>query len=405
MPFELFVALRFLREGRTQTALILGGVTVGVAVIVFITALISGLQSTLVDKTLSSQPHLTLKRPERAARVLPAAGGEALSALVEKAPERERSVEQWPRVVHLVRGWPGVVAAAPTAAGSAFASRAEVSRSVALRGVEEDSFDAVIRIRSKMVAGRFRVQGTEVVIGTVLASDLGLAVGDKLRLTTAEGRGDVFTVSGVFDFGDRNVNQRWVLVSLRAAQTLLDLEAGITTIEAKAADPFQADALAGALASRTGLDVESWMQVNAQLLTALRSQDASALMIQAFVVVAVALGIASVLGVSVLQRSRQIGILKATGTSTGAVLRVFLAEGAIVGVAGSAAGCALGAAMSWGFAALVKNPYGESLFPVELSPGLFLLASAVAIATALLAASAPALHAARLDPAVVIRHG
>jgi len=405
VPFELFVALRFLREGRTQTALILGGATVGVAVIVFITALISGLQSTLVDKTLSSQPHLTLKRPERLARVLPPAGAEAVSAVVEKAPERTRSIEQWPRVLALLRATPGVVAAAPTAAGSAFASRAEVSKSVALRGIEEESFDAVIRIRRKMTAGRFRVQGTEGVIGVVLAEDLGLSVGDKLRLTTAEGRGDVFTVSGIFDFGDQNVNQRWVLVSLRAAQTLLDLEGGITTLEAKAADPFRASLLAAELGPRTGLDAESWMQVNAQLLTALRSQSASAIMIQTFVVIAVALGIASVLGVSVIQKSRQIGILKATGTSTGTVLRVFLVEGALVGIAGSAAGCALGAAMSFAFAALVKNPYGESLFPIELGPRLFLLASAVAIVTAVVAAAAPALHAARLDPAVVIRHG
>lgn len=405
MPFEVYVALRFLREGRTQTALILAGATVGVAAIVFVTALIDGLQTTLVDKTLSSQPHVTLRRPERVPRVLPARGGEAISAVVEKAPERERSIAQWPRVLALVRGAPGVVAAAPTAAGSAFASRAEVSKSVALRGVEAESFDAVIRIRRKMTSGEFRVQGTEAVIGTVLASDLGLAVGDKLRLTTAEGRGDVFTISGIFDFGDQNVNQRWVLVSLRAAQTLLDLEAGITTIEAKAADPFQAEAIAAALGPRTGLETDSWMNVNAQLLTALRSQDASATMIQAFVVMAVALGIASVLGVSVIQKSRQIGILKATGASTGAVLRVFLVEGAAVGVAGSVAGCALGALMSFAFAALVKNPYGESLFPIELTAGLFAAASAVATGTAVVAAVAPALHAARLDPAAVIRHG
>ncbi len=405
MPFEVYVALRFLREGRTQTALILGGATVGVAVIVFITALMGGLQSTLVDKTLSSQPHLTLKRPERVARVLPAAAGEAVSAVVEKVPERIRSIEQWQRALRLVAGAPGVVAAAPTAAGSAFASRAEVSKSVAIRGIEAESFDAVVRIRRKMVAGRFRVQGTEAVIGTVLAVDLGLAVGDKLRLATAEGRQDVFTVAGIFDLGDQNVNQRWVLVSLRAAQTLLDLEAGITTIEAKAADPFTAEAIARELGPRTGLDADSWMNVNAQLLTALRSQDASALMIQAFVVMAVALGIASVLGVSVIQKSRQIGILKATGTSTGAVLRIFLVEGAVVGLAGSIAGSALGAAMCFGFAAAVKNPYGEALFPIELSPGLFLLASAVALSTALVAAVAPARHAARLDPATVIRHG
>jgi lipoprotein-releasing system permease protein len=112
-----------------------------------------------------------------------------------------------------------------------------------------------------------------------------------------------------------------------------------------------------------------------------------------------------VLGVSVIQKSRQIGILKATGTSTGTVIRVFLAEGALVGIAGSLAGCGLGALMSWAFAVLVKNPYGESLFPVELGPGLFLLASGVAVATSIVASVAPAVHAARLDPAVVIRYG
>ena len=82
MPFEVFVALRFLREGRTQTALILAGATVGVAVIIFITALIGGLQTTLVDKTLSSQPHITFTRPERVARVLPPVGAEAVSAVI-----------------------------------------------------------------------------------------------------------------------------------------------------------------------------------------------------------------------------------------------------------------------------------------------------------------------------------
>jgi lipoprotein-releasing system permease protein len=405
VPFELFVALRFLREGRAQTGLILGGATVGVAVIIFVSALIGGLQAVLIEKTLASQPHVTLRRPERVARTLPARAGEALTAVVEKVPERVRSIEQWQRAVAEVSRTPGVVAVAPTAAGSAFASRAEVSRSVALRGVEEDSFDAVTRIRSRMASGRFRVQGTEAVIGSALASDLGLAVGDKLRLTTPEGGADVFTVAGIFDFGDQNVNQRWVLVSLRAAQTLLDLAAGITTIEAKADDPFRAEEIAAGLAPRTGLEAESWMKVNAQLLTALRSQNASALMIQSFVVIAVALGIASVLGVSVIQRSRQIGILKATGASTGTVVRVFLLEGAIVGLSGSAAGAVLGAAMSWGFAAAVKNPYGESLFPVELTPGLFLLAGAVAVATSVAAAVMPARRAALLDPAEVIRHG
>jgi lipoprotein-releasing system permease protein len=405
VPFELFVALRFLREGRAQTALVLAGATVGVAVIVFLTALISGLQQTLVDQTLSSQPHVTLKRPERVPATLPGPAGVDVIAVVEKAPERERSIEQWQRVLREIRATPGILAATPTAAGSAFASRAEVSRSVALRGIDPESFEAVIRIERAVRAGRLRVEGTECVIGVELATDLGLGVGDKLRVTTAEGRGDVFTVSGIFDIGNKDVNARWVLVSLRAAQTLLDLSGGVTTVEAKVADVFQAEALAVALASRTGLASDSWMRSNRQLLDGLRSQSASSWMIQGFVVLAVALGIASVLGVSVIQKSREIGILKATGTSTPAVMRIFLIEGGIVGLVGSIAGSGLGAALSMFFARAVKNPYGTSLFPVDLNPRLFALASLVAIATGLAAAWLPARRAALLDPAVVIRYG
>jgi lipoprotein-releasing system permease protein len=281
VPFEWFVALRYLREGRTQTALVLGGTTVGVGVIVFLTALIGGLQSTLVDQTLSSQAHVMLRRPERVARVLPPGPGEAVAAAVEKTPERERSIEQWQQVLAAVRATADVVAATPTAAGSAFAARGEVSKSVALRGVDPESFDGVIQIARKVVAGRYRVEGDQAVIGTVLAGDLGLAAGDKFRLTTAEGRSEVFTVAGIFDVGNRDVNQRWVLVPLRAAQTMLGLAGGVTTIEAKVRDVFEAERMAQAMAARTGLVADSWMRINAQLLVALRSQSSSSWMIQA----------------------------------------------------------------------------------------------------------------------------
>jgi lipoprotein-releasing system permease protein len=99
VPFELFVALRFLREGKAQTVLILSGSIVGVAVIIFLSALIGGLQATLIDKTLASQAQVMLKRPDRAVRIAPAAPGEAVVAAVEKAPEREKSIEQWPSSV------------------------------------------------------------------------------------------------------------------------------------------------------------------------------------------------------------------------------------------------------------------------------------------------------------------
>jgi lipoprotein-releasing system permease protein len=153
------------------------------------------------------------------------------------------------------------------------------------------------------------------------------------------------------------------------------------------------------------LVAESWMTLNAQLLTALKSQSSSRYMIQFFVIVAVALGIASVLVVSVVQKSREIGILKAMGTTTGKVMRVFLIQGAVVGVVGSVLGSALGAGLALFFTTIARNPDGTPLFPITLDPQLFLTAAAVALFTGLIAAVVPARRASGLDPAVVIRNG
>jgi lipoprotein-releasing system permease protein len=403
MRFEVFIAVRYLKEGRAQTALVLGGTTVGVAVLIFLTALIGGLQRTLVAQTLSAQAHILVKAPERVARPLPSPA--RVADHVEKVPDRIRSIEQWQQVLESVRAIPGVVAATPTAAGSAFASRGPATKSIALRGIDPESFARVIEIVPKMTAGRFALEGTEAILGTVLASDLGVTVGDKIRLATPEGRGDVFTIAGIFDLGNKDVNQRWVFVPLRSAQTMLDVPGGATTIEVKVAEIFEAEGLAREIESQYGLSADSWMELNQQLLVGLRSQSASSWMIQTLVVLAVALGIASVLGVSVIQKSREIGILKATGTSTRMVQRIFLLEGAMVGAAGSVLGSILGSAMGLAFASLARGPGGAPLFPVDLTPALYLGASTVAVLTGTLAAWFPATRAARLDPAEVIRYG
>ncbi len=403
MRFEWFIAIRYLREGKAQTALVLGGTTVGVAVLIFLTALISGLQRSLVGQTLSAQAHVLVKAPERVARPLP--GPDRPADHVEKVPDRIRSIEQWQRVLAVLPAIPGVVAATPTAAGAAFATRGPATKAVTLRGIEPESFSRVIDIVPRMRSGRFALEGAEAIIGSVLASDLGVVVGDKVRLATPEGRGDVFTIAGIFDLGNKEVNARWVFVPLRSAQTLLDVPGGVTTIEVKVAEIFDAERVAREISRRHGLAADSWMELNQQLLIGLRSQSASSWMIQGLVVLAVALGIASVLGVSVIQKSREIGILKATGTSTGMVQRIFLLEGALVGAAGSVLGAGVGSAMAIAFAGLARAPTGEPLFPVDLTPGLYLGAAAVAIVTGTLAAWFPASRAARLEPAEVIRYG
>jgi lipoprotein-releasing system permease protein len=232
-----------------------------------------------------------------------------------------------------------------------------------------------------------------------------VGVGDRVRLLAGSGTTAIYTVIGLVDLGIRDLNERWVLVPLRAAQTLYGLEGGVSTLEVKVDRIFDAEPIAERLHRQTGLLAESWMATNAQLLVGLRSQSSSSIMIQTFVILAVALGIASVLAVSVVQKSKEIGILMAFGTGRATVLRIFLLQGGLVGLVGSLGGVLLGIGLGAFFASLARNPDGSSTFPVQLRFDLYLRAAATATVTGLVAALIPARRAASLDPAVTIRNG
>lgn len=405
LPFELLVALRFLREGRMQSALILAGVTGGVAVIIFLTQLINQLQDSIVDRVLGSQAQVVI-RPleEQTARVLQAEAARGIAAVVQPRAQRLRSVDQWERVAALAAATPGVLAVSPVVSGPAFALRGTANKSVALIGMIPDAYRRVVRMDDKMVRGRFEVSGTEALIGTELAADLGVAVGDKIRVATADGRSETLTITGLFDMGNRDLNRRWVFVPLKLAQTLLDLPGGVSNLDLTVRDLFGTNAVADTLRAQTGLTVESWMQTNASLLTALSNQSVSNNLIRSFVVIIVALGISSVLVVSVVQKQREIGILRAMGAGRRQIMAVFLLQGGIVGLAGSALGSGLAYTLLVVFSKVFKNPGdGGPLFNPELDPRLVLLASLVACAVGLLAALIPARRAARMDPVQAIR--
>ncbi len=405
MPFELFVALRYLREGRLQTWLILAGVGVGLGAIIFVSALITGLQQSLVDRTLGSQAHVVVRPPEEMPRVLPDPDSALRATVLQRPPQRVRSIVEWQRVQDVLRRIPGVVAVAPTVAGPAMAARGLGATSVTVRGIDIASYEPIVELEGKLVDGAFDLTGFHAVVGTELARTLGITVGSRMRVQAAGGRAGVYTVSGIFDLGSKDLNERWVFVSLRGAQTMFDLEGGVSTLEVKGTKIFQAEDLAARIEDRTGLDAESWMTRNSDLLVGLRSQSQSSRMIQVFVMLAVALGIASVLAVSVVQKSREIGILKATGTRTASITRIFLLQGAILGTVGSLLGIAIGACLALFFASLATNPDGSPRFPVDLNLFLFGRSMAVAILVGILSAILPARRAARMDPATVIRNG
>ncbi len=404
MPFELLVALRFLREGRMQSLLILAGVTGGVAVIIFLTQLINQLQSTIIDRVMGSQAHVVIRPLEETTqRVLEPNADRAVAATVQPRTQRLRSVDQWERVADLATATPGVLAVSPVVSGPAFAARGGTSKSVVMMGVQPEAYKRVVRMDDYMTRGRFDVTGTRALIGIDLALDLGLAVGDKLRVTSATGRSETLEIVGLFDMGNRELNRRWVFVTLKLAQTLLDLPGGVSNIDLTVIELFGASTVADTLRMQTGLTVESWMQTNSGLLNALSNQTVSNNLIRSFVVIIVALGISSVLVVSVVQKQREIGILRAMGAQRGRIMAIFLLQGGLVGLVGSVLGSVLAYGLLVLFSHVFKSPDGSAMFAAQLDPLLVALASVVACGVGLAAAVVPARSAARMDPVQAIR--
>jgi lipoprotein-releasing system permease protein len=411
-PFEWIVALRFLREGRLQTIFIIAGVAIGVAVIVFMSALLAGLQTNFIRRVLSAQSHIQLLPPKEVTRPLrglpddpprPGAASVIEGPIVQPPPQRFKSIDQWQAIAVQIREMPGVLVVSPMAGGSALVLRGSVSRSVSLNGIEPEQYFRIVDLRDKMVRGSTRLTGTDILIGIELATDLGLDAGDKLRVSTTAGISNPLTVSGIFDLGNKGVNSRTVFMTLHTAQGLLGLPGGVTSLDVTVNDIYSAERVAQRITATTGVVADSWIRTSAQFFAAISAQTTANRAIRFFVALSVAFGIASVLVVVVVQKSREIGILRAMGISQGQILRVFLLQGGLLALGGAVSGSLVGAGALALWQRYARNADGTEMFPLVLDPTLFAIALVVATLTGLLAAVAPALRAARLDPVVAIR--
>jgi lipoprotein-releasing system permease protein len=403
LPFEWITAVRFLREGRLQTLFIIGGIAIGVGVIVFMSAMLAGLEANFIKRVLTSQPQIQLLALDQVARPLRGGAGEFEDARVQRPSQRVISIDQWPKIRDQMLAMPEVTAVAPTIQGSALAVRGDASRAITLSGVEPDSYFKIVKLPDYIVAGEARLTSEDVVIGIELARNLGATVGDKLNIQAASGANRVLTISGLIDLGNKGVNQRNAYVALRTGQSLLGMIGGVTTIDMTVQNIYAAEDIARRIQAANAVEADSWIKTNAQFFTAVQAQETSNSLIRLFVALSVAFGIAAVLIVSVIQRSKDIGILRAMGTSRGQILRVFLLQGGLLGFVGSLFGAAMGAFALVYWHSVARQPDGSELFPLILERRLFILTALLATVTGLLAATAPAVRAAKLDPVVAIR--
>lgn len=404
LTFAWIAALRFLAEGRMQTGFILSGIAIGVGVIVFMSALLASVQANFTNRVLASQPQIQILAPQEVARPLRWDDKVIEAAIIQQPTQRILSIDQWQTILAAMRTRSDVVIATPTVSGSALAVRGDASRSIGIFGMQPEDYFRIVRVPDYIVAGTVELGSDDILVGTDLAKDIGATVGDKVNVTTAAGGSRTLTIKGIFDLGNKGANERNAYVALRTAQSLLGLLGGVTTIDLTVTDVYAAETVAQDIQATLPVEADSWIKTNAQVFTAIHAQNLSSGLIRIFVGLSVAFGIAAVLVVSVLQRSKDIGILRAMGCARGQILRVFLIQGGVLGFVGSLAGALVGAAALVAWHRYARQSDGSELFPLTIDPSLFLSSAALATVTGVIAGIVPALRAARLDPVDAI-HG
>lgn len=372
----LKIAARFLRSSPGQSALIVAGIAVGIAVQIFVGSLITSLQADLINSTVGSSPQITL---------LPETGRTSVSGdIANSVPKTE----------------PLVTSAIAVRTFSAIYRQNENSVPLSVKSGTDSDLDTIYKLRGRITKGAYRLESAEILVGKVFAEDYGVAPGEKLTLLLPDGRTAELTVSGVFDLGQAAANERFAFVDPATGENALGMAPDeYSEIEIQLSDVFASNTVASALAKKFGVRAVDWQSQNAELLSGLSAQSGSSIMIQVFVLVAVALGIASTLAISAVQKTRQIGILKAIGMRDAAAASIFLWQAALLGIAGTLGGIALGFALIWGFS------FAPVPFSVRPQPTFIAISAGIGITVALLSSIIPARSTSRLDPIEVIQNG
>ncbi|MFO7881469.1 MAG: FtsX-like permease family protein [Kosmotogaceae bacterium] len=386
MRLAFKIALRFLSSSKKQTLLIILGIAIGVAVQVFIGSLIQGLQESLIDSTVGNSSQVTIK-----------------------PSNNDNSIDNWNEIITTLENSAElptkITVISPVAEIPVFVILSSSQNSL-LRGFDFNRANGIYEFSNK-VNGELPKNENEILMGKEFSEEFGLTINDSILLVNSSNESKEFSVSGIFDLNVASLNKSWLISNLSAVQSFSNLDNGVSQIEMQIKDVFIADELASNISERidSSLNITNWKDQNKQLLSGLQGQDISSLMIQVFVLVAVALGISSILAISVVQRSKQIGILKAMGLKDSLASLVFLFQGLILGLFGAIFGILFGLGLSYSFTKFAVNPDGTPVVDILIDPTFITISGIIAIFVAIIAAVSPARKSSKLSPVEVIRNG
>ena len=376
------IALRFLKHSKGQTFLITLGIAIGVSVQLFIGLLIQGLQTSLIDKTIGSSSHITI------------------TSTIDN-----KTIQNYNEIIEEISKNSNVKYVSKALDRPAIVDIDTNNESVLIRGLSLAQADGIYKFSNALTEGSMP-NYDEAIIGKEFSELSGYKAGDTIVLVIP-GLGEKnIKIAGVFDLNVTAINKTWIVADLSTVQTLFETNDILTSIEIQIEEVFKSGTINDEINNflPMGYISNDWQSQNEALLSGLNGQSISSIMIQIFVIIAVVLGIASVLAISVLQKSKQLGILKAMGIKNKSASLIFLAQGFILGIMGAVAGIILGLLLSFAFSTFALNADGTALIPLNIDIKFIILSAAIAIVASMGAALIPAIKTSKLDPIEVIRN-
>jgi len=380
MKLAFQIAKRFLLASKKQTLVIILGIAVGVSVQVFIGALISGLQASLIDTTIGSRSQITIVKDDDYI-----SDYDSLLTLTKDSSKNIKSIT-------------------PTITASGSLVKEDNSEIIVIRGFDYNTADDIYKFSNKLTENSVLPKtDNEVALGISLKDSLGIDIGSTVTFDSAVYSSREFTVVGFFDFGINEINNTWTITNINTVQAIIDQGDVVSNIEIQLNDVFEAEDITKVEIDSKLSDeysINTWISENESLLSGLQGQSISSLMIQIFVIVSVVLGISSTLAITVLQKSKQLGILKAMGIQDGDASLIFLFEGVLLGIFGAVVGILLGIGLLYAF-----TTFSGTDIPITFNVGFLALSAGIAITASTLAALSPAIKSSKLSVIEVIRNG
>ncbi|MCY3414416.1 MAG: ABC transporter permease [Candidatus Heimdallarchaeota archaeon] len=386
--YTLSVAIRFLSSKKSQTFLIILGFAIGISVNIFVGSLIQSLQDDLIQTTVGTQPHITIS-----------------------PVNTTDMIENYDDILATIDEVDGISKVATSLDARAFIVNVNPDSpdDVILRGVDPTKANAIYDFyNSEKFVGNPISGDNQVLIGLDLAESLEVENGDELVIKTNPilNENTTVTIAGVFDLGVAELNSLWVIGNQNTVEGIADVQAKITSINLQVDDIFAADTIADELKAKIDddtLEIVNWKETNESLLSGLQAQSSSTNIIQVFVLLAVVIAITSILGITVLQKSRQIGILKAMGLDDRGSAMIFLFEGLILGMLGALLGVGVAAFLIWGFNTFAGGE-NSGLFNIVMDTSFVINTVIIAIISSGVASLLPAKNSSKMEVIDIIRN-